>query len=126
MSFAISAARLLTLTSRASDLQYRIMIVTNREQRLAYQTQSMLEQYNQGMQQQAMMKGQNPQENVGIYNEGQFAAQYEALMAGINAKQKSLEMERTQLETQHKAIEQEKESTKKLLDKNAKSFAILK
>ena len=119
---AVAQARFLTLTARASDLQLRIMIISNREQLLAYKTEAIMAGYLKDIQEKyAQLTADSSSASILAFNDLEFQAQYEYAMAKINTLQKQMELEKQNLETQNKAVTTEMESVKKLIENNIKN-----
>lgn len=116
MSIASLNLRSLTLTSRASDIQFRIMLLSNRRMALTYKTGDIQQKYYNAMQQ--YIKN-NPDQDI-VLDTQTFAVEYEQLMAAVNTEDLRMELEMKQLETQNKAVTTEQESVKKQLDNNIK------
>lgn len=122
MSFAVSTGRSLTLTARCSDLEYQIMLITNRQQQLAVRTQAIAEKYSNQLSSTsstATTAGTTTEDNTTI-DDSSFTAAYEAQMYALNAQDKQMDLERTNLETQYKAVTTEMESVDKVIDKDVK------
>lgn len=100
MTVAAAQARLLSLTMYKSDLEYRIMNISNQKQALALQSAAYAQAY-------AEAGGTDSLEN----NPYMLAIQY---------KDKALETEQKTLETQQQAAATELESVEKLVENNIK------
>ena len=92
MTIAACNARLLTLTMYKSDLEYRIISVSNRRQQLAYQSAALSD---------------------ADFNE-------DPRVEALQLHESALELEQKNLETQQKAVVSEYEGLQKLLESNIK------
>ena len=100
MTIASAQARLLTLTMYKSDLEYRLMSISNQKQTLALQSANYAAQYA----------------NCG----GTGSLENDPYMLSIQYMDKALEAEQKTLETQQKAAAADLESVEKLVDNNVK------
>ena len=100
MTVAAAQARMLSLTMYKSDLEYRLMSLSNQEQTLSLQSANYAAAY-------ASAGGTGSLEN-------------DPYMLQIQYMQKALEAERKTLETQQKAVSTNLESIEKLVDTNIK------
>ncbi len=100
MTIAAAQARMLTLTMYKSDLEYRLMNISNQKQALAMQSAAYAQAYSEA-------GGTDSLEN----NPYMLAIQY---------RDKALECEQKTLETQQKAAAADLESVEKLVDNNVK------
>ena len=91
MTMCALNARLLSLTMYKSDLEFKILCITNRRQKIAYLTSGMLDS-----------DMESPE------------------MQRLNAMDQIYELEQTNLETQQKAVTAEFDSVQKLLENNIK------
>ncbi|MBO5947475.1 hypothetical protein J6Q66_01410 [bacterium] len=91
MTMCALNARLLSLTMYKSDLEYKILSITNRRQIIAYQTAAL-----------ADLDFESDE------------------MSQLQAIDQIYELEQTNLETQQKAVTAEFDSVQKLLDNNIK------
>ena len=100
MTIAAAQARLMTLTMYKSDLEYRMMSISNQKQALALQSAAYAQAY-------AEAGGTDSLEN-------------DPYMLSIQYQDKALEMEQKTLETQQKSADANLESVQKILDNNIK------
>ncbi len=124
MAIVPNSARLLVLTARKSDLEYRITMMMNQTQRLAQENAEVLEEkYNavQNYISSQMTTGEadvpptiNMVDAVGIED-------FEVQLAQIANAQNRLDIEQKKLETNHKAVSAEEEKVQKLVDNSIKN-----
>ena len=100
MTMAAAQARMLTLTMYKSDLEYRLMSITNQKQALAMQSSAYAAAYAE--------------------NGGTGSLENDPYMLAIQYQDKALETEQKTLETQHQAAAADLESIEKLVDNNVK------
>ena len=195
MGLAASQARLLLLTARKSDLEFRAQQITNAEMVLAMQTEEVARKYSNALSNQCLKKidkgtetnisaetietllagtgligkqkvgdqwvevtadknysaenlalmyqtgvfdfftesgeqcgiGSNTQISIGYYQDDDAAAEaeYRRATSALQVKEKRLQMELQQVESQQKACETEMESVKKVIEKNIeKTFKV--
>ncbi len=124
MGYALMGFRKQTLTSQVSDLQYRLMTLTQRQQNLANAGSIMADgMVDQNEAKQMGFGTMSTLGKLGIRNVGaQFNEQgQEQLRANIHQQEKKIESEMKRLETQLKAKQAELESVKKSEDKCIKN-----
>lgn len=119
MGLAVTNATMLTLTNRATSLEGRMMLISSRRQLLAYQAQAIQEDYQNKL---TTLFAAGTTESLDE-NADFVIAQitYEVSSTQINAKDSLLESEEVNLSTQLRAVEAEKESIKKQLEKQTGS-----
>ena len=100
MTIASAQARILSLTMYKSDLEYRLMSISNQKQALSLQSANYAAMYA----------------NAG----GTGSLENDPYMLQIQYMDKALEAEQKTLETQQKAAASDLESVEKLLDTNVK------
>ena len=98
---AAAQARMLTLTLYKSDLEYRLMSITNQKQALAMQSSAYAAAYAE--------------------NGGTGSLENDPYMLAIQYQDKALETEQKTLETQQQAASTDLESIKKLVENNVKN-----
>jgi len=143
MGLAASQGRLLLLTARKSDVEFKIQTINQRRTTLAIQTQQLVSGYINAMYQSDNTSILNATDindastiqNVGalpgfIFTDPSVATVnqtpistgvYEEQMALVEALDKELELREKSLETQHKEVETELDVVKKVIDKNIES-----
>ena len=100
MTIAAAQARMLTLTMYKSDLEYRLMNISNQKQALALQSAQYAAAYSEAG--------------------GTGSLDDDPYMSRIQYMDKALEAEQKTLETQQKAAAADLESVEKLVDTNVK------
>ena len=138
MGLAASQGRLLYLTARKSDIEFKVQIINQRRTTLAQQTTQLVRQYAN-----AMYQNDNPSiinatdindpstiQPVGALPGFVFptsgtviqtpiaTGDYETQMALVQSLDKELELRTRDLDTQHKEVETEYDAVKKVIDKN--------
>lgn len=103
MGLAASQGRLLMLTARKSDLEFQLQIIQQARMAIAN-----------------MMNALLPAGASLEPESGQMQAM-QMRMAQIQQKDKILEMQANRIDTQHKAVQTEIDSVKKVIDKNIES-----
>ena len=114
--------RLLLLTARRDDLEYSMNILSMRQQLLA------TNRANATAQKAAAMSAylQTPDQPVEFEHTAAYM-EYEREMLQLNAADSELDRQIKAMETEHQAVTQEIEETRKLVDTNVKnSFGIFK
>jgi len=142
MGLAASQGRLLMLTARKSDIEFKIQTINQRRTTLAQQSSQLIRQYAAAMYQTddtsvlnqttttnpdgTTTTTQNP---VGALPGFIFSVSpvqqtaiptgdYETQMALVQSLDKELELRTRDLDTQHKEVETEYDAVKKVIDKN--------
>ena len=100
MTIAAAQARVMTLTMYKSDLEYRLMSISNQKQALALQSAAYAQAYSEA-------GGTDSLEN-------------DPYMLAIQYKDKALETEQKTLETQQAAATEDLNAIEKLLQNNIK------
>lgn len=125
MAIASNHARLLSLTSRKSDLEYKMMLLSSQMMVLSSQSSALQTERSTEMTQ---MIAQLTTEADGdtsvdldITNlKNQIGAKFDAQISMMEKAQEQLDLKMAQYETQHQAVAQEQESVEKVLDSNIK------
>ena len=111
MSVAPTQCNLLALTMRKSDLEYRLLQITGTVSRMAAQTaalnQEVLTRVQSMNKYQAVLTGEGSKdvaERLEAFYSSEFYVAYQTQMALINTKEKALNVEKQQIETQLTAI----------------------
>ncbi len=100
MTMAAAQARMLTLTLYKSDLEYRLMSISNQKQALALQSSAYAAAYAEAG--------------------GSGSLEDDPYMLAIQYQDQALEAEQKTIETQQKAAAADLESVEKLVDNNIK------
>ena len=121
MGVSSNQARLMTLTARMHDLELRAQQISNQKVVMSLQSEAIALEYSN-----EMNKATNS--NDGSVNEGMLrSAQgaYEQASAELAKKEKLLDLELSQINTEHKATTTEYDSVKSLISDNVdKSFSL--
>jgi len=148
MGLAASQGRLLLLTARKSDVEFKVQVINQRRTTLAIQAQQLVSTYINAMYQTdntSILNATNINDastvqavgalpgfvytdpSVATVNQSAIATGvYEQEMALVQALDKELELREKSLDTQHKEVETELDAVKKVIDKNIESsFKIL-
>jgi len=129
MSTAMNHARLLTLTARKSDLEYKITNVMMTMQALATQQTVLSEQKYNYVQKSVQNILTNTGDSSAVSStdsiidyiaNSEYATSFDAQLASLEAAQERLDLEKGKFETEHKAIVAEEESVEKLLNSSIK------
>ena len=121
MGVSANQSRLMTLTARMHDLELRAQQISNQKVVMSLQSEAIALQYSD-----AMNRATNSSD--GSVNEGMLkAAQstYEGASATLASKEKLLDLELSQINTEHNAASTEYDSVKSLISDNVdKSFSL--
>ena len=127
MSVAPTQCNLLALTMRKSDLEYRLLQITGTVSRMAAQTaalnQEVLTKVQSMNKYQTVLTGEGSKdvaERLEAFYSSEFYTAYQTQMALINTKEKALNVEKQQIETQINAINTMIEGVEKQIDNNLK------
>lgn len=124
MAFNSNNARLLVLTARKSDVEYRLTMMVNRTQQLAQANAELLNEKYEMVQStitEEMLSGEaDLPSTMSPLTTAQMAS-IDVQMAELTAAQNRLDLEQKKLETQHKAITAEEESVQKQTDNSIKN-----
>ena len=118
MGLAANQARLNFLTLRKSDLEYRLIMLTNQTQILATEQAEAVSKKAKALDKFNSSEAAKDI-NVSFSNTAEYA-EYETAMAQLEAAQTRLDNEQKALETEHQAISAEHENVQKLVDNNIK------
>ena len=122
MGFVISNLTTMMTQDVKSNCEYELQLITNSLTALARQSQQVIE--TQTAMGQAYMaehkdeEGQIDASAIEWVNSTAFNAKYEAQLRAIQAKEQTLEVQKTQLETKQKMYSNQQESWEKSIDKN--------
>lgn len=120
MGLAANQARLNVLTCRKADLEYRLMILSNQQQRLSAETAEAVSQKAAALD--AYLSNANGEaEDVKVGFESTAAyIDYEKAMNELEAAESRLDMQREAAETELSAVSSEEEEIEKLVQSNVK------
>ena len=119
MGVSANQARLMTLTSRLHDLELRAQTISAQKMVLAMQTQSAATAYSNSLND--AMKG----DGSGNFDSSKIDTSYSTTITNLSASEKLLDLELTQINTEHTAVNTEYDSIKSLISDNVdKSFNV--
>ena len=132
MSVASTQCHLLMITSRKADLEYRLLQLTNHLSRLASETASLNEEL---MYQMPSMREQvidaigttdadGVEEALEIMMSDEFYVAYQNQIALIHVHEVSIQAEKTEIETQLKALTTMEEGAQKQLEADLKKAVL--
>ena len=118
MGLAANQARLNFLTLRKSDLEYRLIMLTNQVQALATEQAEVVSKKAKALEK---FNGTEEAKDVKVsFSNTPEYAEYENAMAQLEVAQTRLDNEQKAVETEHQAISAEQEQVQKLVDNNIK------
>lgn len=121
MGVAANQARLMSLTARQGDLELRAQQISAEKMRLAMTQQSTSNAYSKALNE----YGKNPDATGAASKLDLAEKEYDKSVNDLAAQEKLLDMELTQINTEHNAIKTEYDSIKSLIKDNVdKSFNI--
>ena len=125
MAVAANQARLLSLTSGKSDLEYKMMLLSSQmivlsSQSAQLQTERSTEM-NQLIAQLTSQTSGDTSVDLDISDlKNQVGAKFDAQIAMLEKAQEQLDLQMGQYETQHQAVSEEQQNLEKTLDSNIK------
>ena len=125
MGFVISNLTTMMTQDMKSNCEYQLQLISNMLIDLARQSQQVVE--TQSAMGQAYMEAHKDEEGqidasaIEWVNSSAFNAKYQAQLRAIQAKEQTLEVQKTQLETKQKMYANQEESWEKTIDKNVSS-----
>ena len=125
MGFVISNLTTMMTQDMKSNCEYQLQLISNMLIDLARQSQQVVE--TQSAMGQAYMEAHKDEEGqidasaIEWVNSSAFNAKYQAQLRAIQAKEQTLEVQKTQLETKQKMYSNQEESWEKTIDKNVSS-----
>ncbi len=125
MGFVISNLTTMMTQDMKSNCEYQLQLISNMLIDLARQSQQVVE--TQSAMGQAYMEAHKDEEGqidasaIEWVNSSAFNAKYQAQLRAIQAKEQTLEVQKTQLETKQKMYSNQEESWEKSIDKNVSS-----
>ena len=121
MGISANQARLMTLTARQHDLELRAQQISATKMTLSLQSQQWATEYSNEL-------NKATAGNNGGFDQGAIEtakAKYDEKTTAISAQEKLLDMELTQINTEHSAVKTEYDSIKSLIGDNVdKSFNV--
>ena len=128
MGISANQARLMTLTARQHDLELRAQQISATKMTLSLQSQQWATAYSNALND-AITKSDKTDDNGNkIFDQDKITAAkdtYDIEITNISAQEKLLDMELTQINTEHSAVKTEYDSIKSLIGDNVdKSFNV--
>lgn len=120
MSVSPNHARLLTLTARQSDLEYKLTMLMARMQQMSQQEASLTQQKYDALANYLTDNLSKDTTSVVKIGQSEYTTQFDAQLAALKSAQQRLDLQKGQFETQQKAVVAEKESVQKLVDGSVK------
>ena len=121
MGISANQARLMTLTARQHDLELRAQQISATKMTLSLQSQKWATEYSNALN--SATSGQSGNFNQNAINAAK--ASYDANTASISSQEKLLDLELTQINTEHSAVKTEYDAIKSLIGDNVeKSFNV--
>ncbi|HEX9063418.1 MAG TPA: hypothetical protein VF941_24870, partial [Clostridia bacterium] len=119
---AASQGRLMFLNQRKSDIEFKIQVINQRRSLLAEQSAQLTR-----LEANSLYQDDSGTKIILLAEQSNSAIQnYSIQMAQIQALDKELELRENDLNTQHKKVEAELDSVKKIIDRNIdKTFKML-
>ena len=121
MGVAANQSRLMTLTARQHDLELRAQQISAKKMILSLQSQKFATDYS------AALNSATANQSGGFNQDAinTASAAYNSATASLSAAEKVLDMELTQINTEHNAVKTEYDSIKSLIGDNVdKSFNV--
>ena len=121
MGIAANQARLMTLTARQHDLELRAQQISATKMTLSLQSQKWATEYSKALN--SATSGQSGNFDQNAIDTAK--ATYDAKTASISSQEKLLDLELTQINTEHSAVKTEYDAVKSLISDNVdKSFNV--
>ena len=121
MGIAANQARLMTLTARQHDLELRAQQISATKMTLSLQSQKWATEYSNALNSATSGQSGNFDQNA----TDTAKATYDAKTASISSQEKLLDLELTQINTEHSAVKTEYDAVKSLISGNVdKSFNV--
>ena len=121
MGISANQARLMTLTARQHDLELRAQQISATKMTLSLQSQKWATEYSNALN--SATSGQSGNFNQEKINAAK--ATYDEKPASISSQEKLLDLELTQINTEHSAVKTEYDAVKSLISDNVdKSFNV--
>ena len=118
MSVASVNAIVLSLTEEKSMVETEIMFIDQRREMLARETSAMCNDYQAKLAKSISIKGEDPEDEVESFNDEDFQIEFAAAQARLENQDKSLLIQKENLETKVNAIKTQLEGSEKQLQKN--------
>ena len=114
MGIAANQARLMTLTARQHDLELRAQQISATKMTLSLQSQKWATEYSNALN--SATSGQSGNFDQDAIDNAK--ATYDANTASISSQEKLLDLELTQINTEHSAVKTESDAVKSLISDN--------
>lgn len=128
MSVASSQCHLLSITARKADLEFRLLQLTNEITRLSCKSAALNEELmGQMPDMESKLLGvgsKNVEEAIEIMLSDEFYVAYQTQMSLVNTKEKILETEKQQIETQLNALNTMEEGVQKQIESGLKKAVL--
>ena len=118
MGLSSNQARLNTLTVRKSDLEYRLMMLSQQTQILATKQAEAVTKKAAALE--SFLNAETENDVTVSFTNTAAYAEYETAMAQLEIADNKLEQQQKALETEYQAVTSEEEQVKKLVESNAK------
>ena len=126
MSFAMPCVTSFMIIMQKANLEHRLMMITHTLQNLTlHASEEQQRMYNEYTNHAMAMTGQDDESDVAIdvMNWDKFCMARQTMMAQFNAKEKQLETEKIQIETQLQSLNTMQDGVDKMISDGAKDFA---
>lgn len=118
MGLSSNQARLNSLTMRKSDLEYRLMMVSQQNQVLATKQADAVSKKAAALE--SFLNSESASDITVSFTNTQAYAEYETAMAQLEIADNKLTQQQKAIETEYQAVTAEEEEIKKLVDSNVK------
>lgn len=126
MSFAMPCVTSFMIIMQKANLEHRLMMITHTLQNLTLQSsEEQQRMYNEYTNYAMAMTGEDDESDVAVdvMNWDKFCMARQTMMAQFNAKEKQLETEKIQIETQLQSLNTMQDGVDKMISDGAKDFA---
>ena len=126
MSFAMPCVTSFMIIMQKANLEHRLMMITHTLQNLTlHSSEEQQRMYNEYTNHAMAMTGKDDESDVAIdvMNWDKFCMARQTMMAQFNAKEKQLETEKIQIETQLQSLNTMQDGVDKMISDGAKDFA---
>ena len=131
MSVASTQCQLLALTSRKSDLEYRLLCITNTISRMSCKTaalnEELMTEVTSNNDYASVLTNENTadiSQRIEAFYSSEFYTKYQTQMSMVNSKEKLLDVEKQQIETELSAINTLYDGLEKQLDSDLKKSVL--
>lgn len=126
MSFAMPCVTSFMIIMQKANLEHRLMMIAHTLQNLTLQSsEEQQRMYNEYTNYAMAMTGEDDESDVAVdvMNWDKFCVERQAMMAQFNAKEKMLETEKIQIESQLQSLNTMQDGVDKMISDGAKDFA---